>query len=50
MSTQLRCRCSYGVVFKLNIVECAGKKSKKAAARDFGVVTKVFERYSVFIF
>ena len=38
--TQLRCQCSYGVAFKLNVVECTGKKSKEAAAREFGVATK----------
>ena len=38
--TQLRCRCNYGVAFKLNIVEYAGIKSKEAAAKEFGVATK----------
>ena len=31
---------SYNVVFKLNVVECAGKKSKETAAREFGMPTK----------
>ena len=33
-------RCSYDVAFKLNAVECARKKSKEAAAREFGVATR----------
>ena len=44
--TQLQCGCSYGVAFKLNVVECAGKKSEESAVREFGVAMKVFERYS----
>ena len=33
-------RCSYDVAFKLNVVECAAKKSKEAAAREFEVAMK----------
>ena len=30
----------YDITFKLRVVNCAGKESKEAAAKDFGVDTK----------
>ena len=35
-------RRSYDVALKLNVAEFVGKKLKEAAAREFGVVRKVF--------
>ena len=34
------------VAFKLNVVECAGKKSKEVVAREFGVVMKSIRFWS----
>lgn len=36
----MSCQKSYDILFKLNVIEAAEKKSKEAAARQFRVDTK----------